>query len=155
MVGSTSTSALSSPAAVARERLRWLLRSARGGFARAANEVGQCYKDGTGAPASTSLAREWFERASATEPEAVYNLGLLDIGESNVDGAIARFALSAAAGCRDAAHNLGVAHYRGFGSLAVNLSVAREWFVYAGDADSLRIVAKIDKDEAQQHHSEL
>jgi hypothetical protein len=160
MVGSASA-LKKHPRVVARERLRWLLRSARGGFARAANEVGQCYKDGAGAPASNALAREWFERASATEPEAVYNLGLLDLAESDatesgVDDAIARFAAAAAAGCRDAAHNLGVAHYRGFGSLEVNLSVARQWFVYAGDADSLRIVAKIDKDnEAMQHHSEL
>ena len=60
------------------------------------------------------------------------------------DGPIGDVVVAAAAGSQDAAHNLGVAHYRGFGTLDRNLSVARAWFVEAGNPEAMTIVAQID-----------
>lgn len=140
---------------VAAERLRWLHKSAEGGFARAANEVGQCYKEGTGAAADLTLARRWFTAAAQTESDALYNLGLLEIEEGNVDQAIELFARAAKEGNRDAAHNLGVAHYRGFGSLERNTAVAREYFVHAANTEALRIVRQIDQEENRPSRSDL
>lgn len=136
-------------AAVSDAKLRWLMASAEAGFGRAANEVGQLLKDGAPGPSGWSpnltAAREWFERAAATEPEAVYNLGLLNLetGVGETDANIALFRQAAEAGIEAAAHNMGVAYYNGAGSLPRDLTAAAAWFERAENAEAYYMLAKI------------
>ena len=188
-------------ARTAREKVRWLRRSAEGGFRRAMNELGMAYlnkdpgivmaaDDGAAADGDDhgeageaggddskdndhrSKAVAWFRKAArldgahsevgsdddggsglaaggSPEPDAFYNLGLEIVtrppsgtGTSTgsaleISDAVAYFTKAAAMGHSLALHNLGIAHFKGAGGLARNLTLAVQLMEQSGELDAL------------------
>jgi len=125
------------------ESLAWLRKSAEGGFARAANELGQALVEGTKGIKNREEGRQWLQvAAEAGEPEALYNLGLLYLGD-NVTAAVELFREAGERGVGAACKNMGVAYYNGRGGVEKNWKIAREWFLRAGDASSMLLASQI------------
>eukprot|EP01062_Namystynia_karyoxenos_P066186 TRINITY_DN60185_c0_g1_i1.p1 TRINITY_DN60185_c0_g1~~TRINITY_DN60185_c0_g1_i1.p1 ORF type:complete len:553 (+),score=155.51 TRINITY_DN60185_c0_g1_i1:92-1750(+) len=121
----------------AAERARWLRRSAEGGFARAQNELGLAYKDGDGVERDASEAEKWFSRAAAAgEPDALYNLGQLQVEAGDGERAAQLFREGAEQGSPDAMFNLGVAMTKGVGTPSgePDAAGALRWFAESAEA---------------------
>jgi hypothetical protein len=127
-----------------KEHLAWLERSAKGGFTRAANELGQALVEEGG----EEEGRVWLEKAAAAgEPEGLFNLGLLRIKEGDYHGAVGLFLQAWERGLAVAAKNIGVAYYKGLGVEAKSWDLARMWLGRGGDKDSLALAAVIKSEQ--------
>ena len=124
------------------------------------NELGQAYKDGDkgmGLAPNEAKGREWLARAAESEPEAVYNLALLNLqsGTGEVDDNVAMFKEACNDNVPAACHNLGVAYRRGAGSLDTDLTKAVDAFELADNDDAFYALHEIHKelgDFSKAHH---
>lgn len=142
-----------------KEYLAWLARSAKGGFTRAANELGQALVE-EGGKEKEEEGRGWLEMAAAAgEPEGLFNLGLLHIKGGKYKEAVALFLQAWERGLMVAAKNIGVAYYKGLGVETKDLDLAWMWLARAGDEDSraLAAVVKAEQEKAvkEQHIMDL
>ena len=114
-------------------------KSAEGGFRRAMNEYGMMFEQGEGVPKDIAQAKAWFRKASASEGDAAYNLGRLQLAETppDISGAVAHFQRGAMLDSPKAMHNLAVAYVKGAPGLAKSLDKALMWFERAGDEEAM------------------
>ena len=81
------------------EAVKWYLRSAKQGYARAQNNLGSMYEDGRGVPPNDDEAKKWyFEAASQSLAEAQTNLGAMYAAAKDYVEAYAWFRIAAAQG---------------------------------------------------------
>ena len=136
----------------AKLRAKWLRRSAKGGFARAQNELAMAYKTGAGVKMDRQRALKWFKKAAKArgaqppEPDAMFNLGQMLLEDSAGDAvvearAVDLFERAAASGSRLAMFNMGVARLKGAGGRTKDSEEARRWFERAGTAASMHQAA--------------
>ena len=148
-------------ASKAKLRAKWLRRSAKGGFARAQNELAMAYKTGDGVKLDRRRALKWFKKAAKArrrgggggladtwppEPDAMFNLGQMLLEDAAGDDAVVAravglFERAAASGSRLAMFNMGVACSKGAGGVARDAEEARRWFERAGTAASMHQAA--------------
>ena len=102
------------------------------------NELGMAYEKGTGGVRQDRAAAErWYQQAATVEPDAIYNLAMLQIGDGNVDEGVRGLRKAAKMGSALAMTNLGVAFYKGAGGLKKSVKKAIKWLKRAGTADAL------------------
>lgn len=132
------------------DRVRWLRRAAKSGFARAQNELGVAYRDGDGVEADPRRARGWLQRAArASDQDAMSNLAMLLIGsgvqDSKTQSRIIKLLRKAATlGSTEAMSNLGVAYFKGFG-VPKNNQKAVSWWNASRAPQSLMHAAGVER----------
>ena len=128
------------------ERASLLNRSAALGFGRAATQLGVAYVIGDGVEVDRAAAEALFLEAAARADEAdlepEQNLGQLRLDEGRVEDAVRHFEVAAAAGNREAHHNLGTASARGVGGRPRDDRVAIRHFLEARLPQSLNAASK-------------
>uniref|UniRef100_A0A7S1B1W6 Fe2OG dioxygenase domain-containing protein n=1 Tax=Noctiluca scintillans TaxID=2966 RepID=A0A7S1B1W6_NOCSC len=136
------------------QRTKWMQRSAKKGFSRAACELGLAYRDGTGVKKNVQKAKMWLEKAmAASEPESFLNYGLLHLDAGEIDEAVHLFKKAAEAGVPGGAENLATAYSKGAGGLPKDLNLAASWYEAAGTAPSLYKRALVTKQMGYDDHS--
>jgi TPR repeat protein len=166
--GGKAAAAGKAAASKAKLRAKWLRRSAKGGFARAQNELAMAYKTGDGVRLDRRRALKWFKKAAKArrrggggggggggladtwppEPDAMFNLGQMLLEDAAGDDAVVAravglFERAAESGSRLAMYNMGVACSKGAGGAAKDAEEARRWFERAGTAASMHQAATI------------
>lgn len=121
------------------DRARLLNRSAALGFGRAANALGYAHVVGDGVGVDIRTAEALFAEAIrlGVVGEPHLNLGQLRLDEGDVEAALVEFEVAAAAGNRQAHHNLGIAASRGLGGRPRDPRAAAAHFLTAGLPASL------------------
>ena len=115
-----------------------------GGYAEAANGLGNLYSDGQGVPKDMTQAAQWYKKASdAGEPAAMDALAwLYEIGSGvpkNCPEAIRLYDVSGKLGLSSSINNMGLMYFNGM-CVQRDYAVARHWFEQAialGDGQAM------------------
>ena len=121
-----------------------------GGYAMAANGLGNIYSLGQGVPKDMAQAAQWYKKASdAGEPAAMDALAwLYEIGSGvpkNCPEAIRLYDVSGKLGLSASVNNMGVMYFKG-NCVQRDYAVARRWFEQAvalGDGQAMNNMGKL------------